>query len=444
MRTITIQLFRIAFAAGLLLPPQSTRADADAAPSFFAPPREVVAATSTNLVYPKGAIFPFWGYSGTVAREATNHFTMIGPHYGDFSRQLEILHLATEAGLPYLARIGVENGGFTEPGFTFELPAVAALVSNQVNQLKDNPHIGWWMISPEEARPWRSKEMDYLRTVTRVIRELDGDRHPIMMYEANNRTADSLATTGEYLDFVSKGAYVQASGYQDDRVWVRWSMAQETQACKILPAKDGRPRVPLFIPQLSTDPTNEAGFKAINTWVRHDCYCALIHGAKGIGIWSLFKRASVKESYDEWYSAYAGVAKDLNGVRRLGDVFLFGEDRSDLNLIQTAGLKTVSLWTGPRGALAGTHVPDENRARFAFTYPALSIRNLAFRGQRYVFVCNSSREECAFTLAGWPETAKVEDAFTGAPIATDRNAAHLKLPPWGVMGIAILPVRDAK
>lgn len=84
----------------------------------------------------------------------------------------------------------------------------------------------------------------YLRIVSETIRAHDPRHRPVWMYDPNHRTREGLVATGRYLDIIGKGTYVNGAGYQDDRIWGRWSMEQETSACADLVALDGRVRNP--------------------------------------------------------------------------------------------------------------------------------------------------------------------------------------------------------
>jgi len=46
-----------------------------------------------------------------------------------------------------------------------------------------------------------------------------------------------------------------------------------------------------------------------------DIYLGLASGAKGVLIWSLFKRKEVKRTWQLWYDAYAECARELGGAK---------------------------------------------------------------------------------------------------------------------------------
>ncbi len=79
----------------------------------------------------------------------------------------------------------------------------------------------------------------------------------------------------------------------------------------------------------------------VSTWVRHDVYLGLMTGARGVAIWSLFKRREVKRTHQLFYEAYSRVGCELTGSMNLGQVFLFGEDRTNLVVRQVSGPETV-------------------------------------------------------------------------------------------------------
>lgn len=303
-----------------------------------------------DKVYPQGRIFPYMGYSGRNAEDATNGFSLGGHHYGALAQQKEKLAAAKAAGLPYVYGVGLEGSFHKDPPIQFTEESLRKEIRRQVLEVVADAAVAWWYLRPEELRMWRRNEKDYLRIAADEIRKSDPRGRPVWMYDPNHRTSEGLIATGEHLDIIGKGCYVNLAGYRNDRVWVRWTMDQETVACAELLKKDGRQRTPIVMPQLSEDPEDAALDAMIPAWGRHDVYLGMINGARGVAIWSLFPRREVKRTHRVFYDAYAKVARELTGELNLGQVFLFGEDRTDL-AVREQGAEpftlstTVRLWT---------------------------------------------------------------------------------------------------
>lgn len=393
---------------------------------FFRPAPDAGVSLPANRIYPQGRLFPFSGFSGKPEREKANGFTMHGPVYG--AHQLESLEAAEKAGLFFPYTVGLDMQFKTDQALDLTEAEIKDSITRQVSAVAARTSICWWYLKPEEMRYWRNKEMAYLKAACEAIHAADPLKRPVWMYEPNNRSSASLVQTGRNLDLIGKGAYVNYAGYQDRRVWVRWGMEQETDAIRQL----GGNHTPLLLPELAKDP-DPGRFNQIPGWVRHDVYCGLIHGAKGVVIWSLFKRPAVRQSFDIWYEAYAQAARQLTGERKLGEVFLFGEERHDLTLKQLDGPITVTLHDKERRAEAASLTQAE-KSGMNLEYPALSWRELARGTARYLFICNSSPQAVRAAVSGFPAASKIEEADTGAAVDTEK-ARQLELPAWGVRAL---------
>jgi hypothetical protein len=305
-------------------------------------------------------------------------------------------------------------------------------IGDQMTRLAPLKEVAWWAITPEELRPWRGDEMNYLRIVSEGVRECDPQRRPIYLYNPNNRDAGSLKTIARYVDALGKGCYVNSTGHKRDRAWVRWSIEQEVAAI----AASHRTNVfPLLNPELCADPS-PAEDREIRDWVRHDVYLGLASGARGVVIWSLFKRAGVKRTWQRWYDAYAECGRELNGARGLGQVFLFGERRSDLKVSLQAGEGAAHV------ALGGSAEPEttsaaERAARQA-QVPGWTAGEFAYGQSRWLFLVNSANAAATFSLSGWPRGCLAEDAFNGKPVALQQDGVQkVTLPPYGVLGLRL-------
>ncbi len=155
-----------------------------------------------------------------------------------------------------------------------------------VKKIGADPTVAWWNFTPEETRYWFKQEFAYLKMACETIRKNDPLKRPIFMYDPGHVNGKRMAKTGKYLDILGKGMYVNYSRLKDQRVYCRWSIEQELDAIK----RVGRTgMVPVAVPEMFQQPKPEE-LKLIETWVRHDVYCAMVAGAKGVLVFSASKR----------------------------------------------------------------------------------------------------------------------------------------------------------
>ena len=169
------------------------------------------------------------------------------------------------------------------PARTLNEPALRREIQQQLQPLTGHKEIAWWAINPEELRPWKADEMQYLTIVCDTIRRSDARHRPIFLYNPNHRNAATLVPIARQVDVLGKGCYDNSVGHKRERIWVRWSVEQEVRAL----AEAGRPNViPLLMPELCKDPAPSED-REIRSWVRHDIYLGMASSAKGVLIWSL-------------------------------------------------------------------------------------------------------------------------------------------------------------
>lgn len=392
-------------------------------------------------VYPNGEVFPFMGYSGKPARDAMHGFSVAGPDYGaQFSRapeaRAERLEWLRAVGLPMPAFIGVDMQFHDKEKYVERSEdQIRTEIERQVAEFVDDPLVCWWYLSPEEIRFWRKSEIDYLRIASETIRAADPKQRPIWMYEPNHRNAKSLAKTGQYLDIIGKGSYVNLAGFERDRIWVRWSVEQEMAAIELLREVDQRERFALVVPELCADPEDPADDHLIPDWVRHDVYLGLISGAKGVAIWSLFRRPQVRRTWSIWYNAYAAAADELCGDADLGQVFLLGKPVPDekIAVSQARGPETVTLFVGDRTKLELGTITDAEREGAEFDYSPLSSRLLEHDGASYVFMCNSHAEQAVSATLTFPIDETVVSLPDETPLtAKTAGTLEVRLAPFEV------------
>ena len=235
------------------------------------------------------------------------------------------------------------------------------------------------------------------------------------------------------VDVLAKGCYVNLAGRKRDRAWVRWSIEQEVEALRT----DGRPNaIPVLMPELCKDPEPSED-KEIRNWVRHDIYLGLASGAKGVFIWSLFKRPAVKRTWQLWYDAYAECARELNGKPALGQVFLFGQRESTLEIKQVEGSSQASVTLG--GEAEATTTTSQERANREIKVPAWTSAELTYGDSRWLVLVNSANSPASFEVTGWAVQRRLTNAFDGSIIPLKpAKPLRLDLPAYGVLGIRCL------
>ena len=409
-------------------------AKAQAPAPFFCSATPAAAELPADRFYPYGRRFAYMGYSGVPARDLTNGFTVAGPSYGD---DRPYVRMCASNGWPVVAHIS-HGVTFTNKdpakNYTLDEPSLRTNVAAEVRELAPLKEIVWWAVHPEELRHWRKNEMRYLEIVCETIRANDPFRRPIYLYNPNHRDAASLVPIAKLVDVVGKGCYVNSSGKKRDRAWVAWSVEQEVAAVR----EAGRSQaLPLVMPELCKDPDpGEEG--EIRGWVRHDVYLGLAKGAKGLCLWSLFKRKEVGKTWQLWYDAYAECGRELNGSLALAQVFLFGGEPSAklaVKLVQGAATTAVKLG----GTMESGTTSDQERRERDQQMSSWTTREFVFGGDHWLLLINSANDPATFEVAGWPTGTHARNAFNSEPVALDHAAPlRLDLPAYGVVAVRFM------
>lgn len=377
------------------------------------------------------------GYSGAPHRDVHFGFSVAGPSYA--ANQEEPLAAAEAAGMSFPYKIGLKmNFHAKAPDTALRLSAeeIKRQITDQVSKVANRKSICWWYLGPEELRWWRKNEMDYMAAAVDAIRAADPLKRPIWMYEPNFRNAESLKKTGRFQDVIGKGFYVNLAGYQDHRIWVRWSMEQQVKAIEALAQEEGpggRKRIPLVMPELCRDPEDPALDHLIPRWARHDVYLGLMCGGKGVAIWSLFRRAEVNRTWPLWHNAYSRAATELTGPLQLGQVFLFGEKSNKFPVSVASGPKELEVTKGAKKELEAGTTSKNEKEKARITYPALCAVEYEYEGATYLFLCNSSGTELiAYQSRELTDEWDLSDVFGARGYNRKNNRLYGYLEPLGV------------
>jgi len=380
------------------------------AAAFFRPAADGAQQLPPDKLYPQGRLFPFGFFGPNAERDKAAGCTYLGPYQTE--RNVE---QARECGLRCTYTIEIDMDFHGKP-LELTPDEIRERIRRQVEKGRDHPEVAWWYLKPEELRFWRANEMTYLEVAARTIHENDPLKRPVWMYEPNHRDAGAMAKIVKHLDLCGKGLYTNYSGQRDSRVWVRWSIEQEVEA-----VRQANPKaVPIAVPEMFQQPPDEL-LPMIPRWVRHDVYLSLVCGAKGVVVFSGGKRKGFP-AHAAYYEAYAGCGRELNGPLALGQVFLFGQRRNDLKVVQLSGPKSLGL-SGRAGE--GPKPPR---------YPPLAWLDAAYGTHRYLFLVNSANEPVRAEVRGLPSKAiKAQDLFAPDTPASDvRDKMPLSLEPLEV------------
>lgn len=353
--------------------------------------------------YPAGSKFLFGLFSvlsPDLEKLKDDGFTAIGPYYGDQTKA-GVLEKAKSTGLKCLYRVGRHINFVNDPNYV--MPTDEQIVEEiraEIMPVINDDRIMCWYLGNEELRHWKPDEMRWLDVATQTIRELDRHKRPIWMYEPNHRPADGLAKTVVYQDYCGKGFYANLAGYQNNRIWIKWSMEQQAKAIELSGNKNA---IAICVPEMCCDPQPQY-HQLIPQWCRHDVYCSVVNGAKGVVIWSGFRRSGLS-TYDLYYQGYSSVSRELNGPLALGQVLLFGKQKNRIKTEIIDGVKTVTL----RPTLGTIEQIEEciraNRLSDAnIDYSPLSTIELSYKGCVYYFIVNSASADVKAAVSGLPRS----------------------------------------
>ncbi|MBE6358797.1 MAG: hypothetical protein E7057_06075 [Lentisphaerae bacterium] len=369
-------------------------------------------------LYPNGDKFLFSGYSPSSAmyeKLKGDGFTAVGPVYSDMQK---FMAAAKKSGLPVFYNINGPLGkkALEDKNVQLDPAALGKAITDEVKAAVAaySDDIYAWYLRPEELRYWRKREFAYFTIATAAIRKADPLKRPVLMYNPGHYNAGSLQKYLPHLTMMGKGTYTNHSGFKEQRIWVRHSMLLQQQA--ITGAKVDIP----FIAVLEMmRPPEKTDLPKIGTWVRHDVYCALVSGAKGIVIYSLWPRSGFRNfGHNEYYQAYKSCAAELTGKADLGKVFLHGKEIPGITLNVTDGQKEIEL----------------TAHKTKVTYSTVNFKALEYNGKKYIFAVNSANTPITCQLAGVPAKTHLQEIDGKRTYSVDdKGATALTFAPLEVL-----------
>ena len=156
--------------------------------------------------------------------------------------------------------------------------------------------------------------------------------------------------------------------------------------------------------------------------MRHDVYLSLVSGAKGVVVFSLAKRPGF-DAYDRYFDAYAQIARELAGEKKLGELFLFGKRLDRLK---------VEVVSGPAAVAVDVGINNKKDVR---EYPSVAFAEIGYRDRRTLFLVNSAPEAAVkVRVSGLPEgKVGVADLISGRNAVTvDHGGFEVELQPYEV------------
>ncbi len=354
------------------------------------------------------ALFPEEELHKKMTRYKEAGFSIFGPQYELTERSLKD---AQKYDMKVVYSVGLKVK-FTMEKVDINQEEIDRELTRQVTAVADDPRIVAWDLKPEELRPWRKNEMEYLEFAAKA----DPLKRPIYHYVPGHASAKRMVPIAPWIDLLGKGMYTNYSSMKDSRVWCRWTIEQEVAAIK----EANSSAIPLSVPEMFQQPTVEE-LPKIPAWVRHDVYLSLVSGAKGVVVFSLRERHNF-DAWEAYYQAYQQVGKELLGEKKLGDVFLFGEKQDDLTLKVTKGPAQVTM-SYPSG---GVKEP--------ISYPSVAHLNTAYGDARYLFLVNSANEAVSIEVDGIPSSAKAENLFDSGSPEISEGKIKADLQPYEVLG----------
>ncbi|MFA6931486.1 MAG: hypothetical protein WCT05_14270 [Lentisphaeria bacterium] len=385
---------------------------------------------SWDKLYPQGRIFPYSGFSpADVASNREAGFTLAGPSYGKGIEKLQEDCLAS--GIPFIYSLQPTVDGqlitmelLNSKEYQPDWAKIREAVTLQVKAAAEKyPQLAWWNIRPEELRYWRVKEYQYLQEVYQAIRTADPQKRPVWMYIPNHYSLEALKKYTAHMDIVGKGMYVNYSNQCLNRIWVRWSSENQISAL----AGNTLGKFSICVPEMFQDPP-DGKRERIEARVRHDVYLALANGCRGVVIYSLAKRKNFSpEAHQTYFAAYKRIAKELTGETGLGQIFLFGERRQDLEGRVAPGSAMLTIQP----------IPGQQQE---FSYTAAYMAEFLYRKARYLVLVNSAETETGYDLSGIPSDTILIDVFSAQPVPVNAEGTlHLTLSPLEVRMLKLEP-----
>ncbi len=293
-------------------------------------------------------------------------FSMDGPHY------------AGEAGPPRweAAEAGGMKGWFRlrihdyngSKGWGAVLPRMETAegradlqkqIEGMIDHVQSNPemdnHIVAWYSYPEEPMPRPNTSLAdqraYLKLLHEVIEAADRKKRPLYVSERGDSSQHNMIGNSCFQDGSLKQNYLivgNAYGGDDEVRVLQWQWARDQvitaeRADEECPSYIGRKRAAISTLAMFRDPEDES--RCNEAWLRkiitYDIYAQLAAGIDGFILYTLSRSSSwsqeTKSIQEDIYIETFGMISQSG----LGEVFLWGDDRDDIEMEIVQGPETV-------------------------------------------------------------------------------------------------------
>ena len=359
---------------------------------FFQPGPEAPKDLSATRLYPQGKRFPF-----------ALPLPVEGKQKAECERLGVVLFDATKTG-----PVDPEEGLFTATGvglvraseeMVFTDPdEVTRQVAAQVTAAAENPKIAFWNLLPGAIRFREKREMAYLKAASRAIEHNDPLKRPIWTWLPPEANTAYLAHIAPWVGYLGKALQPPVTAQERSRIWFRWAVERAVEAIHEVDAE----ATPVAVP-VAPDASSHDDAGRIATQVRHDLYLSLITGARGVIAIAPAQPAGLPEQ-EAFRNACLRVASELSGTEKLGEAFLFGERREQIEVDVVEGPAEVELFY-PEGGV-----------RKPLAYHSVSFVDLACGKERFLVLVNSAMEPVTLMIGGMPYAAvRAETLFESHP-----------------------------
>lgn len=423
--------------AALLIPLSTVAAPAPSVATFLAPyVNPAQSEVPEDGLYPFGQKMWFSFYSTPGSRSMIDRLveagmTLTGPHYSGSSGPKD-LEEAYRAGLKAYWRLrlpGKNNWGTvsklmkTKEGRAWLTDQIKGHLKTVQRDRTKNRAVVAWYAHPEEPihRDGRSYSIEEQRAYLRLVRDLiaanDKKKRPFFVSERGDSPADNIMANTKYVSGVMKQNYlmcVNAYDYDGNEMNERFLVGQwakdELRAARAHDKKGlsytGRIRPVITTLSSYIDPEdpslrNEAWLRSAIT---HDFYLSIALGVHGVNVYSWAHGGETGALQRRLYLEVIGKFSNAG----LGQVFLWGDERKDIDL---------KITDGPRKF-------EWNLYRTTYKEPSITFRNIQHGDNRYILLVNSAKEAVRVRLKGVPRGLQLHDIVSkrkltvGASIVT--------------------------
>lgn len=383
------------------------------------------AKVSADGMYPFGQQMWLSGYSNSssqLTRMHTAEFTMSGPHYQGCNaddKKINVNKLKSYE-MKTFFRLYTSNHGWafhlekmkTAEGRDYLRGRLKRCVDVVLNNSKLNGVVAAWYGRPDEPIERSSspieKVREYMEFVKDYIAANDPQKRPLFWSERGDSSAANMEGNAKYTAGIMKQNYLMYGNnydYKGGDINERFLIGQwvkdmlKADKSNSLPYT-GKRRPVITTLSMYVDPI-EAKYKT-EEWLRkaitHDVYLSIAMGVHGINMYTWAHGESTNKIQEKHY------LEVISGFSKAGlqKVFLWGDNRDDVEMLITSGPKTFD-WT---------------KYKKTHTEPSIKFRNIQYGDNRYILLVNSAKQAVTVKLSGIPSDLNIVDIIKGGSGST--------------------------